>query len=265
MNKTKTSPVFLAQPSAEREWLWTIALLTLLLLMEFVGLDIYLRAGGERLLNPILGVTRNMIIGITWPFSHYQTLNTAQRRILDLEYRYAETSAQLGEMDALKSENEALREMLTARDIKLEERFLTTPIVSYGRPLIAGGTQDGVQVGQMVLIAQTLVGRITGVTPHQAEVGLLSRATTSPILARTESGIEGIVRGDDKRVILTEIPINVEVKVGDRVVTQGQVGVAPDMLIGRVASVTSKPESAVQTAVVEQLVSFYETTIVEIR
>jgi cell shape-determining protein MreC len=64
---------------------------------------------------------------------------------------------------------------------------------------------------------------------------------------------------------LTEIPVNVKLEVGERVVTQGQDGIAPNIFVGRIASLESKPEAAVQTAVIEQVVSFYEATIVEVR
>lgn len=265
MVKQSPAPVFLAQPWVDREWIWVIALICLLVLAEFVGLGRYIRSGGERVLNPALTTTSRILVGLAGPLQYAQSLTTAQRRIQDLEQRYAEATAELGQMSALQVENEALRAMLRTSDIKLEERLLTTPIVSYGKPLIAGGSRDGIQTGAMVLIAQTLVGRVTTVSEHQAEVGLLSRTSTTPVLARTESGLEGVVRGDDKRVLLTEVPINEELTVGERVVTQGQAGIAPNILIGRVASVTSRPESAVQTAVIEQLVSFYEATVVEIR
>lgn len=265
MVQRQTRGIFVAQPLLDREWVWAVALITLLLLAEFVGLDRFVRGVGERLLNPVFMTTNRLVTSLAWPVQYARSLTTAHRRIQDLEARLSEASAELGQLSALQQENQALREMLQTSDVTLEERLITTPIISYGKPLVAGGTQEGVETGAMVLIAQTLVGRITSVSEHQAEVGLLSRTSTAPILAKTESGLEGVIRGDDKRVLLTEIPMNETIKVGERVMTQGQDGIAPNILIGRVASVTSKPESAVQTAVVEQLVSFYEATLVEVR
>lgn len=239
--------------------------MALLLLAEFVGLDRYIRWAGETALNPVMIGAERIVAGATWPWAHIQSLTTAQRRIQDLEFRYAEASAQLGEMSALQKENQALRELLNASDVTLEERLITTPIIAYGEPLVAGGAQENVQPGAMVLVGQTLVGRIGSVSERQSEVELLSWTTTEPVLAKTESGAEGLIRGDDKRVLLTEVPTNVELQIGERVVTQGQQGVAPNIFIGRVASIMTRPESAVQTAVLEQLVSFYETNVVEVR
>lgn len=265
MVKPDTAPVFISRTNLKKEWIWVGTVIGLLVLAEFVGMDRYLRRVGETVLNPVMIGAERVVAGVAWPWMRLQSLTTAQRRIQDLEFRYAEASAQLGEMNALQKENEALRNLLNTNDIKLEQRFITTPIIAYGKPLIAGGAEEGVREGAMVLVAQTLVGRIGAVSERQSEVELLSRATTAPILARTESGVEGLVRGDDKRVLLTEIPTNVELKVGERVVTQGQEGVAPNIFIGRIASLNTRPESAVQTAVLEQLVSFYQTNVVEVR
>lgn len=265
MRNTKDTPIFLAPSLVSREWLWSFALIALVLLAEFVGFGGVLRGLGERILNPVLVGTQQVMTSVTWPVRHLQNLTTAQRRIQDLERRYAEASAELGSMAALQTENEALRNMMQASDVKLEQRVITTPIVSYGRPLIAGGRQEGIEEGAMVLISQTLVGRVTSVSEHQAEISLLSHLGSEPVLARTESGIDGVIRGDDKRVLLTEVPINQKLIVGERVVTQGQDGIGPNLYLGRIASITSRPESAVQTAVVEQLVSFFEATVVEIR
>jgi cell shape-determining protein MreC len=103
------------------------------------------------------------------------------------------------------------------------------------------------------------------VAVNQSEIGLLSQESGPTILAKTESGVQGLIRGDGKRVLLTEIPVDVTLNVGERIVTQGQEGVAPNMFIGRISAVRNDPASAVQTALIEQLVSFYEASIVEVR
>jgi rod shape-determining protein MreC len=253
--------------ASSRQYRWGVYLiiLTLIMIADFVGATRPVRALGERALSPLQYLSNTVISTMTQPFQSLHSLQTAQRRIQDLELRYAETSAQLGELDRLKAENQALREMLGASDIKLAQRSITRPIVSYGRSLVAGGKEDGIREGQMVLIKQTLVGLVGSVSEAQAEVRLLSQEGTQPVLAHTESGVQGLVVGDGKRVILTEIPLDAEVKVGERVMTDGQEGIARDVLLGRVASVKAEPADSTQTIVIEQLVSFYEAQVIEIR
>jgi len=237
----------------------------LITVAEFVGVLQPVRSGVEQLLRPFQLVSLSSVKAVTEPFRNIQSLQTAQRRVQDLEYRYAEVSAALGEMDQIKSENQALREMLNASDIKLQKRVITVPIVSYGRPLIAGGVQEGVESGQMVLIAQTFVGLVTTVLDDQAEVGLLSQENTPPVLARTESGVQGLVVGDGRRVLLTELPIDSTITVNERVLTNGQAGINRDVFVGRIASVQNSPSAATKVAVIEQIVSFYETSLLEVR
>lgn len=247
-----------------RWWLY-IVIIALVGIADFVGATNSVRLVGEKLLNPLQHMSSSGISVIYQPFQSLHSLQTAQRRIQDLELRYAESSAQLGDLDRLKAENEALREMLGASDIKLAQRVVTMPIVSYGRTLIAGGHNDGIREGQMVLINQTLVGLVSQVSESQSEVTLLSQDGTQPVLAHTEGGVQGLVVGDGRRVILTEVPLEAEVQVGERVISDGQEGIARDIFVGRVASVKAEPADSTQTIVIEQLVSFYEAQVIEIR
>lgn len=247
-----------------RWWLY-IVIIALVGIADFVGATKTVRLVGEKLMNPLQHLSNSAISVMYQPFQSLQSLQTAQRRIQDLELRYAESSAQLGELDRLKAENQALRDMLGASDIKLAQRVVTMPIVSYGRTLIAGGQSDGIREGQMVLINQTLVGLVSQVSESQSGVRLLSQEGTQPVLAHTESGVQGLVIGDGKRVMLTEIPLEAEVQVGERVISDGQEGIARDIFIGRVASVKAEPADSTQTVVIEQLVSFYEAQVIEIR
>jgi rod shape-determining protein MreC len=265
MKRPVLMPVIMTPTHFYNEWAVGLILIVGLALTEFVGLNQPGQRVVQRLMHPVQLVARQVTQSIVAPLRYGWSLQKTQRRILDLEQRYAESSAQLGEMDSLKSENEALRGMLQATDTRLEKRVITTPILSYGHPLVAGGSQDGVQTGQLVLVSQTLVGMVTDVSETQSQVHLLFQEQTQSVVAKTESGVQGLVKGDGKRVLLTEIPVEAEVKVGDRVITSGQAGIPGDIFIGRVASVQAEPQASAQTAVIEQIVSFYHTQVVEIR
>lgn len=265
MLQFRSNPVIFSPQTLRQEWLISAFLIVIFLLAEFVGISGPLRNGISYLIVPFnQRITRIMRASIQ-PVFYLQSLDAAQRRIQDLERSYAATSAQLGEMEALRAENAAMKQMLAAEPLSAEQRVLSVPIVAYGRPLIVGGSDQGIQVGNMVLNSQTLLGLITAVSSNQAEVGLLTQETGPTILAKTESGVQALVKGDGKRVVLTEVPVDLTLTIGERVVTQGQEGVAPNIFIGRIAAIKNEPASAVQTATLEQLVSFYESSIVEVR
>ncbi len=261
----KNSPPLFVTSLFRHELLMAVISILLIVMAEFVGVLQPFRGSLEKILRPFQRLGISLVQTARSPFSYVQSLQTAQRRVQDLEYRYAEASALLSQLDQVQAENQALREMLNASDVTLQKRVITVPIVSYGRPLIAGGSHEGVQSGQMVLVAQTLVGVVTTVFDDQAEIGLLSQETTQPVLAHTESGVQGLIVGDGKRVLLTELPIDAPVTIGERVVTDGQAGISRDILVGRVATVANSPSAATKVAVVEQLVSFYETSLLEVR
>lgn len=254
-------------PRTQRLRAWTVfgLVVGLVMLSEFVGLATPVRSLGEQWWGFWTARINQVSTVATQPFVNLQTLVTTQRRLRDLEVRYAQSLAQITELEQYKQENEALRGLLNSGTTINGPRIITSPIIAYGRPLIAAGSRDNVQPGMMVLMAETLLGVVTEVSDNQSQVALLHQEQAPHILAKTETGVTGIVRGNGQRVVMTEVPIEQNVSVGQRVMTQGQDGIAPNIMIGTVAEVRSQPTSAVQTLVIEQIVSFYEATILEIR
>jgi len=183
-----------------------------------------------------------------------------------LEGNYAESLSKLNELDALKAENEELRNILGTTSRKLEQKTIVgAPIVSLAYPAVGVGSVDGVREKDMVLINDVLVGTIDQVTEYQSRVSLLSSKRKNRILVRTESGVEGVIDGDGRNVLLTHIPQSIEVKEGERVMTVGQEGIEKNVLIGTIKKIDNDPSQATQTFVVSQLVSFYNAVLVEVK
>lgn len=245
---------------------WFISVIAILffLLAEYIGMTNGLRNVLESVLLPISGFGVSLVQVVRWPYQVLSNAHNAAARIQDLESRYAESLAALSRMKAVEEENQALRESIENTDRKLADVVVSAPIVSYGIPHINVGFQDGVEVGDPVFVSQVMIGRVSVVSPQQAEVRLLSNVLSGPVLVRTESGYDGVAVGDGRRVLLNEIPIDVDIVVGESVVTLGQEGIDRDLFIGKVKSIEKKPQNATQEIIVEQLVSFYEARIVEV-
>jgi rod shape-determining protein MreC len=247
-----------------RNWFYLGAVTVIFSLLEYLGVLQPIRKMGERIINPGLKTGAVVVRAVRWPYEMILFTRHGVQRIQDLEYRYNETSAQLGELTKLQEENQALRALIENSDRTLSARVVTTPILAYGYPMVGVGQTAGVRAGALVLIAQTLVGQVTEVSEYQANVRLLSHAQSQPILARTESGAEGLVKGTGSKVVLTEVPKEVVLTVGERVVTAGQPGIDRDLFLGRIVSLDQNPAAPVQTATIEQVVSFYEARVVEV-
>jgi len=248
-----------------REWGFLALMISILMLSEFVGMAQPLRNAGEGWWHFWTLRFNTISTTVASPFIELQTLNNTQRRVRDLEAKYAQALAQVVEVEQLRQENEVLKALLTKGTSVAANRVLTTPILSYGKPLIAAGSDQGITSGMMVILSDILIGVVTDVSFNQAHVALLQQDHAPHLLAKTETGVTGIVKGNGQRVVMMEVPIEQNIVVGQRVVTQGQDGIAPNILIGTVAEVKAEPTSAVQTLIIEQIVSFYETSLLEIR
>jgi len=239
-------------------------LFVVVIFLEFLGVAGFLRAGSEALVLPAERLGAFIVHTIEFPYTVVVRNIQGYQHVQDLELRYAESVAQLSELDSLKKENADLRALIhdTASS---SAAMMIAPITSYGKPSIGIGKNKEISEGNMVFLQDTLIGIVGQVSPEQSEVLLFLRGTGIPILAKTEQGISGTVSGDGRRVILKELPVEVEVKPGERIVTVGQVGIPPGLSLGRVKTIEKKKDSPTQQAIIEQNVSFYQAQFVEVR
>lgn len=247
-----------------RQTLWIVGLVVVIAFMEQVGWVRPVRQLNEAVIAPLQTMGRGTVSAATLPYRVGRDSFRTHRIIQDLQLRYQEASAELTELEALRAENEALRAILENTDRRTEHRVIAAPIISYGTPFINHGQADGIAVDSLVFVHQTLVGRIAAVTPHQAEIRLLSHPNSDPILAQTQTGVTGVLTGNGRAVLLTEIPSDAQVEVGQRVVTTGQRGIEPDLYVGRITQVRYEPSDPVKEAVVEPGINFYQARVVEV-
>jgi cell shape-determining protein MreC len=187
------------------------------------------------------------------------------QRIQNLELRLAEVSVSLAELATLRRENEELRFLLGNTDQAAQRRVITSPIIAFARPAVAVGSANGVEIGSVVLSRGILLGQVSKVSSHEAEVTLLSAVDAKPVLAKTVGGTMGLVRGDGRKILLTEVTQTLPLAIGELVVTVGQLQIEQNLVIGRVTSIQNDPANSVKQAVIEQLTSFFEVSLVEIR
>ena len=164
----------------------------------------------------------------------------------------------------LQAENAQLRELLENRHLTYKPRRIARPIVSSLAPLVWLGEQNDVKEGWQVLYKDTLLGRVTQVDGQYARVGLLSADDELSVLVQTASGIKGLTHSSNGRVVVTNVAPEALITVGERITTVGQPGISPGKLVGVVSAIERDDKTAAQQLVVDQLVSFYQTSIVEL-
>ncbi len=110
---------------------------------------------------------------------------------------------------------------------------------------LGGGAAQGLRIGQAVLAAEGLVGRITRVDAQTASVALLTDPNAPIACEVVGSGVRGVLKfrfGPDPGLYLTAVPLTDTVRVGDRIVTSATSLLFPAGIpVGRVTQVGREP------------------------
>lgn len=126
----------------------------------------------------------------------------------------------------------------------------------FRRVWVSRGSRDGVQVKDVVVTPDGLVGQVLQVGPRSSHVLLLTDAESRVGASIARSGAVGIVEGTGQRTCqMTRLDWRADVREGDLVITSGQSQIFPKgILIGRVVAVRKDPHLSTQTATIEPAV-----------
>lgn len=176
------------------------------------------------------------------------------------------------ELNSLAQENELLKkELKFVQESGL--KFVAAKIITgvsdnlSKSVIINRGQSDGLQKG-MAVVADNgiLVGKISEVYDNFSKV-LLLIDDKSKVAAAIQNQTEtiGLVEGQlGLSLIMTNIPQDQEIKLGDLVVTSGLEGPIPkNLLIARVASLSASPSEIFKTAILSPIIPFDNLSYVE--
>lgn len=244
--------------------LLAILTIAMLLIFEYFGLLSIFDNVLTFLTKPAQIAGRNLVLKVEWPFVMAEKSINSARKVQMLEERYSESLAQLTNLKQLEQENQQLKTLLQNSDREDRTVIISSPIVSQVGPTIGVGTDDGVEVGDLIFVSKTLVGRVREVFANYSEVDLVTQTDFQPIVAITAEGYKGLVRGDGKRAIFTEVLPEETPANESRIQTVGQVGVENGLFVGQVGKLLSTASETVKTYQIIQHVDFYQANIVEI-
>ncbi len=136
--------------------------------------------------------------------------------------------ARVSTMTTVVAENTRLRQLLNVAEL-LEARVLiaeligTPPDSETHRLILDKGQDQELYVGQPVLDAQGLVGQVVSVGDEYSEVLLISDRDHAVPVQNLRSGVRSIAEGtgDFNRIRLRDIPVTMDIVVGDNIVTSG--------------------------------------------
>ena len=164
-------------------------------------------------------------------FSSRQILLEKNR---EFEARHLENRVQLQKLDIIEKENQRLRELLSATS-KTTERLLISEIINVDvdpyRQLILlnKGSSSDVYRGQPIIDAQGIMGQIVHVSPLSSTAMLITDASHALPVQIDRTGLRTNAFGTGKmdQLNLRYLTHNVDIQVGDTLITSGLGGVFP--------------------------------------
>ncbi len=161
-----------------------------------------------------------------------------QRRVLEL----SQVSQQFL---VLKTENDRLRALLGSRaslpaEVLIAELVGIVPAPNTHQILIDKGEDAGVQIGQAVIDAEGLFGQVVEVNEYISRVLLITDVIHAVPVEVNRNGVRSIAIGTGRIDLLEleNLPVTVDIREGDLLVTSGLGGRFPrGYPVGRVQSV----------------------------
>jgi len=254
----------------------TFFLLSILVIVIIVGL--HLSAANSDKLTFFESTTRDMLSPvqrvvsmaggkiseiITLPVQLYRVSERNQQ----LEQQVMELQEKLSRYNEIKSENVRLKNQLAFKTSLVGQMNTQSAEVIgreadnwFGTAIINKGSASGIKRNMAVITPAGLVGRVTNVTDHNAEVLLITDPRSGVGCLVQENRAPGIVEGvaGGRGVVnMVHIPSDLAPKKGNRVITSGFGSVFPKGIPVGTVQVTRREESGMfKMAVLETFVDF---------
>lgn len=215
-------------------------------------------------LNTVQGGLYNSGSGVKDFLGFILNFNVIREENDKLKARNNELESKALEYDALKSENERLREMLNFKNQNYQYNYVGCDIIgkSGGSFLdeftINKGKNDGIERQMVVVTSQGLVGQVTSVANSWAIVQTLSNENiaVSGIVQSTRESV-GIIKGyrDSDNTQLAKIyylPLDSKIKENDVILTSGLGGLYPKGIrIGYVIGIEEDKGKVMKNAIIK--------------
>lgn len=129
------------------------------------------------------------------------------------------------------------------------------------------GLQDGVKVGMAVIFEKYLVGKISKTSLNYSVVTTVLNPKFQTLAKIPATNANGIIFGSREFMLLDRVVITDKLEDGGNVVTRGEVdekgiGIYPDLIIGKISSISKNETAPFQSAQVTPIINFSKLTSV---
>lgn len=227
------------------------------------------------LFNPVRGV----FLEIAYPFQ--KTFYLLSRSVMgtgeflgsigslkkdneDLLRENNDLAAQIAQLNDVKNENASLRDQLKL--LPTQKFDLAAAFVIGQDPqrldswiMIDKGSADGIKLDMPAIVYDSiLVGKVTDVTAHSAQITLLSDSTSTINVVDSETQSKGILQGEyGLGVVMNMVSQQDALNNGDTVITSGLGSDIPrGLLIGKIQQIGLSDDKLFQQAIVAPRIKY---------
>lgn len=167
-----------------------------------------------------------------------------------LKQQAFEHEVKLQRLSTIQAENEHLRSLLNG-NIPIQPKAVLGEISHMGRDpftrvvVVNRGSNHNIKAGQAVVDSKGVIGQVTRVYPFTSEVTLITDKELSIPVQIERNQMRAIAfGGSDNTIDIPYLPTNVDIKVGDKLVTSGLDGIYPaGLAVAIVTKIEQNPES----------------------
>lgn len=233
---------------------WLIAVSVLIFILDYSGLLFFVKVPADIVILPVKrgvygsSVKLKNLLNVFASYPRYHSLvddvSRLKRENEELSYR----------IKSLTDENISMRRQLDA-SLPASYTYITAPVIALSRFMELGvGETDGVKAGMPVVIGNVLLGKINAVWARRSSAILLTD-TEITIPIKTDRGAKGALHGQVSDTMFFEKVLQKDpLFLNDTVVTTGEDGLPPNLVIGKVSYIQSDDASVYKQAKIDPVI-----------
>ncbi len=254
---------------AKKEITFFIILLFLSLLLLLADSRGWLSSTRAFLERPVLAVEEKLY-SLRLSFSQLNLLisrESREKEIMSLQGQLRQLAVEDGQLATCLEENEAMKRLLGA-PLPAQWKFLPAKVIGLAEKMrLDKGRSDGVVEGMMVVSENILIGKVIAGEEKSALVQLLTDPVAKiPVVVKKvgDVGVQarGLLISQGGKLVLDRVLQSEDIREGDLVLTAGEGGWRPDLLIGQLGEVFGREAAVYQQAQILPLLDYQQLRIV---
>lgn len=236
--------------------LWYLFVSLSLFFLDSKALFVPLHGIAQTVTTPARSWLYQTRINLLAPLSGFNASIQTTQKLVEQELVNAQLLSQISHLRAVEEENDQMRRLLGA-DLPPEWKFEPGRVVGATGDFLTAVSDGAVEKGTPVIVSQEVKGASAGIFVGKTQnfigrEGKIIMPTNAgskvPVIVRDagtrDRQASGIVMGKGGRMLIDQVLSSESLKEGDLVLTSGEGGLPPELLIGYVGQVYSIPGAA---------------------